>query len=250
MSRFIQQFREAGVLRRRQGQLAIVPYQARILTLNDLEPLCQLHKRILNELPAPHLLRPNKPEFFIRHLTDSGYSLGIFVEDEMIGYAVLGLALESVATFGDDLNLSAAELALAAHLDGVGVIPDWRGNHLHWLLLSWRIRLASCAGRRHMIATTAPDNVVVWNNMLTLGLRVKGLKHKYGGFLRYILHDDLANPSWVDFDTTISMPTGDITGQQDLLAQGYWGYALNYCGSAEKCLLYGKPLQDSGNEAA
>ncbi|MEZ5584350.1 MAG: hypothetical protein R3F37_17790 [Candidatus Competibacteraceae bacterium] len=118
---FIEHFREAGLLRRRQGQPVTVPYQVRLLTLADLEPLCQLHHRILSELPAPHLLRPNKPEFFVRHLKDAGYSLGVFVEDKLIGYAVLGLAPESVATFGADLNLSSAELALAAHLDGVAL---------------------------------------------------------------------------------------------------------------------------------
>ncbi|NJN45735.1 MAG: hypothetical protein HC808_03770 [Candidatus Competibacteraceae bacterium] len=176
MTAFIQHFRITGILRRRQGRSVNVPYQIRLLTLNDLEPLCRLHQRILSELPDPHLLRPNKPEFFTRHVKDSGCSLGVFIADDLIGYAVLGMALDSVATFADDLSLSASELALAAHLDGVGVIPEWRGNHLHWMLLSWRIRLACTVGRRHMIATTAPENVVVWSNILTTGLRVKGLK--------------------------------------------------------------------------
>ncbi|MEZ5584351.1 MAG: hypothetical protein R3F37_17795 [Candidatus Competibacteraceae bacterium] len=100
-----------------------------------------------------------------------------------------------------------------------------------------------------MIATIAPENVVVWNNMLTTGLRVKGLKNKYGHFLRYILHDDLAKPSWIDFATTIPMPISDIAGQQAMLANGYWGYAPDYRSDTETHLLYGKPLQDD-NDAA
>jgi hypothetical protein len=246
---FIKRFREAGVLRHRQGQPVTVPYRARLLTLDDLQTLCQLHHRILIELPDPHLLRPNNRDFFVGHLKDLGCSIGVFVEDEMIGYAVLGLSTESVAGFGKDLGLPPSELALAAHLDGVGVIPEWRGNHLHWMLLSWRIRLARCIGCRHMVATAAPENVVSWCNMLTTGLRVKGLKSKYGGFLRYILHDDLSNPVWIDLDTAVSLPISDIAGQQDVLTRGYWGYALDYRGDTGTRLLYGKPLQDNGDEA-
>ncbi|NJN45736.1 MAG: hypothetical protein HC808_03775 [Candidatus Competibacteraceae bacterium] len=45
------------------------------------------------------------------------------------------------------------------------------------------------------------------------------------------------------------MPISDIVGQQQVLANGYWGYALDYRSDSETHLLYGKPLQDNHNEA-
>jgi hypothetical protein len=109
-----------------------------------------------------------------------------------------------------------------AHLDGASVDPLYRGNHLHRLLVHWRLDEARSAGRPIVLTTTAPGNTYSLDNLLACGLLIRGLVHKFGG-QRYLLRRDLdldvtpvGTGQWVDAE--------DLTAQVVLLQAGWRGW--------------------------
>ena len=212
-------------LHRRGGPLAPVPARARLLDASDVALVAALHRRVLALAPRPGLIKPERVGFFERHIEELGRIIGVFVADELVAYAVLGLPVDRSYNFGLALDLPEPELSLVAHLDGVSVAPQWRGNGLQRSLAAWRKEIARRHGRRHLLSTVAPHNQVSWRNMLDLGLKVRALQPMFGGPLRYLLHEDLAQPLRCATDRSIDVQLDDTVRQRALLASGFAGYA-------------------------
>lgn len=211
-----------GVLHCRDDQpCAPVPFEGRRLGEADLDTVIALHRLVLAGTPA-HLLAAETDAFFADHLSRIGRILGLFAEEVLIAYGVLGLPGPSDPSLADDLGW-AAERPRVAHIDGISVLPAWRGNRLQRVLIAWRLREAAAAGRSLVITTVAPGNTASLRNALAEGLTIHALRQKYGGW-RYLMACDLKSPvvpplaggRWVD--------AADIETQSRLLAAGAVGW--------------------------
>lgn len=212
-------------LQRRGGLPLQTDASVRMVNGNEVEQVEALHHRVLQLATVPGLVKPESHEFFERHASRCGRILGVFVGNCLVAYAVVGLPVDTGYNFGLELELPEKELLLVAHLDGVSVAPEWRGNGLQRTLGALRVEIARRAGRHHLISTVAPRNTVSWRNVISQGLKVRRLKRKFGGALRYILHQDINTPTQVDSADSAEICLDDIEGQQRLLAQGYLGCA-------------------------
>lgn len=211
-----------GTLHCRDGRpCAPVPFEGRRLGKADLDTVIALHRLVLARTPA-HLLAAETDAFFADHMTRIGRILGLFAEGRLIAYGVLGLPGADDPSLADDLGW-AAERSRVAHIDGISVLPEWRGNRLQRVLIAWRLREAAAAGRSLVITTVAPGNTASLRNALAEGLAIHALRQKYGGW-RYLMACDLKSPvvppsgggRWVD--------TADIETQSGLLAAGAVGW--------------------------
>jgi hypothetical protein len=154
-----------------------------------------------------------------------GRIFGLFAEDRMIAYGVLGLPGPGDANFADDLGLAAADRVRVAHIDGISVHPAWRGNRLHRVLTAWRLREAALVGRSLVIATVAPGNTASLRNIMAEGLTVRALRQKFGGW-RYLMVRDLDSPGVPPTDGGCWVDTVDIETQARLLATGAVGWKM------------------------
>lgn len=224
----VSSFERQGLLHQHACQPVAIPFVARLLDPSAFVEIRHIHHEVLRLVPEPGIVRVDTDEFFAYHLSGEGCTLGIFVDDRLIAYAILGLP-ETPAYpydhFGQDLGLPTADRFQLAQLIGVGVLPEWRGNQLHRWLSEWRLDLARAAGKRHAAAVASPRNPFSWRNLLAVGLRIKGFKLLPGNMLRYLLHTDLQASSPPDRTTAIAVPATDTATQQELFRQGYWGYA-------------------------
>jgi len=211
-----------GALHCRDGQpCAPVPFEGRRLDEADLGTVIALHRLVLSGTP-PHLLAAETDAFFADHMARIGRILGLFAEERLIAYGVLGLPGTGNPSLADDLGW-AAERPRVAHIDGISVRPEWRGNRLQRVLTAWRLREAAAVGRTLVITTVAPGNAASLCNILAEGLTIRALRQKYGGW-RYLMARDLTGPlapppaagRWID--------AADIDAQERLLAGGAFGW--------------------------
>lgn len=212
-----------GMLHRRGGEPCHpVSFQGRRLGEADLAAVIALHRQALEAMPAD-LLAAETDAFFADHVARIGRILGLFAERRLIAYGVLGLPGPDDSGFADDLSLGAADRTRVAHIDGISVRAEWRGNRLQRVLTAWRIREAALAGRSLIIATVAPGNVASLRNILAEGLTIRGLRQKFGGW-RYLMVRDLEDTAVAPPAEGLWVDTADIDAQSRLLAAGAIGW--------------------------
>lgn len=89
---------------------------------------------------------------------------------------------------GHDMGFTEEECMHTAHMDIVGVLPEYRGNHLMAKLLEAAEDRLLGRGYRHLMCTIHPDNRYSLKNMTSHGYLVAATKEKYGGLPRHILY--------------------------------------------------------------
>ena len=211
-----------GTLHCRDGRPCVpVPFEGRRLGEADLGAVIALHRLVLASMPA-HLLATETDAFFADHMARIGRILGLFAEERLIAYGVLGLPGPVDPSLADDLGW-AAERARVAHIDGISVRSEWRGNRLQRVLTAWRLREAAAAGRSLVITTVAPGNAASLLNILAEGLTIRALRQKYGGW-RYLMARDLDGPLAPSAAKGCWIDAADIAAQERLLAAGAIGW--------------------------
>lgn len=205
----------------------------RTLTKADVEAVYALHCTLVKGL-AEDLVATETRKFFVDHVARRGRLFGYFAGQELVAYAVLGLPDAGDPNFGVDHGLTSAQLAQAAHLDGAGVDPRYRGHSLQQNLIRWRMDAARLAGRSIVLSTVAPTNSASLDNAITCGLTARGLAMRYGGW-RYLLRYDLnlesqpvGEPQW--------MTAQELQAQQALLQDGWRVWRTRGRGNREMLL--------------
>lgn len=221
-------FLRTGFFRRRAGRPVRIPFAVRFLDASALAAVRHIHQEGLRRIAEPGLIRTDSDAFFAAHFGGAGRTLGVYADDTLIAYAILGIPTGPdypYDRFGDDLGLPDAERTRVGQLIGVGVLPEWRGNGLHFQLCQWRLDLGRAAGCWHAAAVSAPGNPHSWRNLLAVGLRIEKLKLLGGDKLRYLFHADLRAAPPLDPATAVAVAAMDLAGQRALLERGYQGYA-------------------------
>jgi hypothetical protein len=194
--------------------------ETRLLTIADLEALELLHREIVGRAPLGTVALETTA-FLAGHLGADGYTVGLFVEGQLVAYGILGLSGAAHGRLGDLLGLSAQCCERMAVLDGVGVVPAFRGRGAHRYLNRVRETLAERHGRQLLAASAAPANPVSWRNLMRLGLEVRGLARMFGGHWRYLmLRDESSIPADAPAEIVGAL---DIARQQRLLDLGCRG---------------------------
>lgn len=179
----------------------------RRLGTEHLPAIIGLHHKVLALLPTKNLAACETDGFFADHIATCGHIYGAFRDDTLMAYSVLGLPRRDDPNFGVDHNLLPGQLAGVAHIDGVSVAPEWRGQGWQRKMINHRLAAALAAGRFIALSTVAPGNVPSLRSLLSCGLTIRGMVEKFGG-IRYLVRRDLA----VDF---AAVPvTGNGTGER------------------------------------
>ena len=206
---------------------------ARPLMAADLAALIDLRRSVVTGLTDEDCYVP-EPDHFVRaHLGMRGETIGLFADDRLIAYSMLGLppgnravAVEPADPMADALGIPAPYRAAAAHLASTMVRSEWRGCGLHkWLI---RHRLARCAalGRRHVMAMVSPRNVASWHNLMRHGLTIRAVAPLEGDRPRYLLYLEMDKAKAYNPETGISVALADLDRQRAVLSQGYVGIGL------------------------
>ena len=215
----------SGFLHRRDGvACSPVAFSSAILSDEHLGDILALYGTVRATIRAD-LFAEEADGFFPDHLARIGRILGLFAEDTLIAYGVLGLPGPGDVNFADMIDLAEPQRQGVAHIDGAAVCPEWRGNGVHRVLVAWRLERAREAGRSIALSTAAPENLPCVGNLLAEGFDIHALIQKFGGW-RYVFRRDLDTaPSRTDGG--IWAEVSDMDTQRDLLRRGFVGRRLD-----------------------
>lgn len=196
------------------------PSETRLLAIADLDGLERVHRDIVARAPLGTVALETT-EFLAGHLGADGHTVGLLFEGRLIAYGILGLSGPAHDRLSGLLGLPAPSCERLAILDGVGVVPAFRGRGAHGYLNRVRKALADHHHRPLIAATAAPANPVSWRNLMRLGLEVRGLARMFGGHWRYLmLRDESSACAEAPAEFVDAL---DIGRQQRLLALGRRG---------------------------
>lgn len=206
-----------------------VNYKATRLDESHLRQVMALQMIICRNLQRRDLLQSFTKEFMKRHLGHQGVVLGVFVEERLIAFRNLYYPEPNDREWnlGLDLNLTGDQLSQVVNLQMVCVHPDFRGNRLALILNRIALQILRTRGTHpHVCATVSPYNI--WNIpvLLATGFHIARLKIKYGGKVRYIVHQHLYNRLRFDDNGAVKVCLDDLDTQKRLLDAGFCGVQL------------------------
>ncbi|MDD3270237.1 MAG: hypothetical protein PHX14_13045 [Syntrophomonadaceae bacterium] len=193
----------------------------------DLPRIMELQNMVLKVLGDHSLYYALAQAEVEAMLGEQGLSLGIYAEEQhLIAYAAVRFPGSEPDNLGIDSKLNHEELTRVAHIEAGLVHPDFRGQNLQKLIYEEAILQTRMLGRfRHLYSTVACHNYPALINSLKLGLVITALETKYGGYLRYVLYQDWAQPLSIDRSQVFKVACGDRERQEALLAEGWLGFA-------------------------
>lgn len=199
-----------------------------------LAPVMALQRRILASLARPDLLQPFAETFMRRHFREQGRVVGALCAGRLVGFRCLYFPdpEDREWNLGFDLGIEPEERRRLANLQMLCVDPRFRGLGLGLAMNRHALRLLRRRPElRHLCATVSPHNAWNLRILFATGLRVRRLKEKYGGKLRYVMHRSLrpAPPPCDGERRTVART--DFATQSRLLARGWIG--LDFDGSCD-----------------
>lgn len=204
-------------------------HRFRLLTADDLPALHAAYDAVSNTLPDPTSFRlfGGAPAFFRDHLGARGESVGVFDEAGLVAYgAITRPAYSDTDNYARDAGWSAEHAAHMVTLSAAFVHPRARGQGLHRLLITARLKLLEPRDQ-DVLARAAPANQVSRHNFFKSGLVLIWAGHQSEGSLRQVYwrprEQAAMDDAWrQDFEPQWVHQL-DIARQQAYLSQGRVG---------------------------
>lgn len=203
-------------------------FQVRLLTLEHLSQLLRVQEEVVSNLANHDTLQPLTEEEFRFILEGNGFMIGAFVENDLIAFRALLVPVIDDEHLGLDIGLKEEELPTVIYQEISNVLPAYRGNQLQKTLAA--IVMKELANRNHsfryVCCTVAPFNIPSLKDKFAQNMQVAALKAKYGEKLRYIFVRDLLQSKDEKWTETVAIPMEDVEAQQQKLAEGFRGIAM------------------------
>ncbi|ARF17421.1 GNAT family N-acetyltransferase [Sporosarcina ureae] len=194
-----------------------------LLTEDQLPEILALQEKIIAALEQPDFLQPLTEAEFVYILRGNGMMAGAFVDNHLIAFRAMLDPGEDEEHLGIDVEVPTHELSSVLYSEISGVDPDYRGHGLQTTLGKWLMEHVERDRYRYICTTVAPFNIPSLKDKFALGLRIKELKLKYGNKLRYILFEDLHEPSYRMTSQQQFILMENTQEQQKLLKEGWIG---------------------------
>lgn len=157
-----------------------------------------------------------------------GQLYGCKADGILLAYAGLIKPEHREDSLGYDLGLPHGDLNYVSHLETAVVHPRVRGNNLQFVLAGKLIEQVKKSDDIHYVLNTvSPYNTPSVLTTLRLGLKIKKLKEKYNGRLRYICCLNL-NEKHAGYNSLQTVGSKEIEKQIELIGRGYEGFCCSW----------------------
>lgn len=218
----------------------------RALTPADFIAWKQLRDEVLAGLAHPdmYVREADEADFFAQNSLPRGEGIGVFLGEELVAYAMLGMpAVGEDGHLGAVVGMPAGLQASVAHMASCMVRVPWRGNQLQALLLRLRCAVAQANDRPLCLAVVSLHNAPSRHNLLAHGMWIEWTG-VIDGLRRQVLQIDLLGRARWDLQDTRLIAGDDFEQLCAAAANGYVGVGEVVDG-AQRLLRYARRLPDA-----
>lgn len=223
-------------------------YEMRFLDKSNIDQMIELQDEVVKNLNDAETFVKDSRDFISDILNDEmGRAIGVFADNRLIAFRTISFPGSSEANMGRELNIPEEELDRVVHLEATMVHPEYRGNRLQAKMMKHTFRIIDALGYFYVCTTVSPFNYPSLKNVMDAGLTIRTLSQRGGQYenkWRFLLFVDTRYSAAKKFRDHIEVKNGRLARQQELLNQGYIGFALtrlNYP-SDEFIIHYGLPM--------
>lgn len=162
----------------------------RLAGKQDLDGIWQVMEQVRTTMARPEWFVADDQDYIRRHIDgEDGFTVVAETDDGTIA-AFFAIDYPGLREYnlGHEIGLTEEERLQTAHMDTVGVRPEYRGQHLMARLLEAAEEQLAGTRYRHLMCTIHPDNHYSLDNMRRHGYQIVATKEKYGGLPRHILY--------------------------------------------------------------
>ena len=168
--------------------------EIRLCTSEDVKEIYKLQNIVIDyfkENEKGYFL-PFKEESYLRIVNDpihDGEIYGAFLKDKMIAWVFLSVSnrMKELKSFIPNIEGNCADI------DGIIVLPEYRGNNLQKVLVNYLEKRARELGIRNIVAEVTFGNEYSLRNLQSLFYEIKNLYQKDKNIKRHILLNRLKN---------------------------------------------------------
>lgn len=194
------------------------------LSLEQLQPIEALQRKVYGALDDPSILQPLSREELENILNGNGIMIGAFVADRLIAFRALLIPQpDEEEHLGVDIG--AEDLTKVIYQEISNVDPEYRGHGLQKTLGTIIMDQIDPAKFDYICATVKPFNIASLKDKFSQGMVITALKYKYGGKLRYVFAKYLKEPKQFTSES-VTVPMDNIELQQQLLKEGFFGVSM------------------------
>lgn len=164
----------------------------RICNSDDVKDIYDIQKIVINNFKENEkgYFLPFTEEWYLRIVNNplkDGEIYGAFYKNKMIAWIFLSVStrMEQIKSFIPDINGKCADI------DGVIVLPEYRGNGLQKILVNCLEKKAKEKGINNIVAEVTFENDYSLKNLQDLGYEIKTWYQKDENIKRHILLKNL-----------------------------------------------------------
>lgn len=126
-------------------------------------------------------------EMIKKHIDREGFTLLALINGKPVGFMIVRIPETAEDHLGYDLAFHDIQMKQSAHMESVGVLPDFRGQGIQQILLKHAEKYLIQMGFCLFLATVHPDNAASLKSFRNLNYKIMRKAIKYGGKERLIL---------------------------------------------------------------
>lgn len=160
----------------------------RLCTEKDVKDIYDIQNKVIDYFKEEEkgYFLPFKESSYLRIVNNpinDGEIYGAFYEDKMIAWIFLSVSnrMEEIKSYIPDIKGTCADI------DGVIVLPEYRGNNLQKILVTYLEEQAIKKGISNIVAEVTFGNTYSLNNLEELGYHIKTWYQKDENIKRHIL---------------------------------------------------------------
>jgi GNAT superfamily N-acetyltransferase len=202
-------------------------FRMQFLDEKDIPDILNLQAQVARCLPDPKIFHLQSEEDLREIFCLERSVIGVMADDVLAAYSIIRIPGDAADNLGRDLNLPSKELGNVAHLQAIAVHPAYRGEGLQRRMERAHLGVIEDLGFKHVCCTISPQNPVSLRNTLECGFLIKGLRLKFEGWWRFILHRSFPCETMTSREG-FRINGSDIAGQVDLLRRGFVGFKMAF----------------------
>lgn len=168
--------------------MSLDKYSIRLCTSKDVKDIYDIQNIVIDNFKTEEkgYFLPFKEESYMRIVNDpinDGEIYGAFLDDKMVAWIFLSVSnrMKEIKNYIPDIEGKCVDI------DGVIVLPEYRGNGLQKILVNYLEDRAKEKGITNIVAEVTFDNEYSLNNLKYLGYEIKTWYQKDENIKRHIL---------------------------------------------------------------